>query len=130
MICNIREREILIKPCKHLIICNLCSHSLDSCSFCQQRIEERIRLDRCIKCRVRTSSKIYEPCGHVNACRECAPGFRSCPECRLAIERVLSIEKYSLTDINGEKDDKKNENYIKTAQKSLIKERVFQNFIL
>lgn len=135
MICLVREREVLIKPCKHLLACMSCARALDACTTCQGRIEERAKLEKCIRCRVRTSSKMFEPCGHVNACRECAPSFRSCPECKSTIERMVSIDKIFLNSCSSSSsplpivfDDQLNANssavYIKTAQRSLIKEKV------
>lgn len=127
MVCLVNDREVLIKPCRHLLACTTCARSLDACSTCQQRIDERVRLDKCIRCRVRASCKLFEPCGHVNACRECAPGFRTCPTCKSAITRAVSIDKLfvapSATTTTGN-----NQSFVKTTQKSLLKEKVMVYF--
>eukprot|EP00004_Rigifila_ramosa_P024962 TRINITY_DN7345_c0_g1_i1.p1 TRINITY_DN7345_c0_g1~~TRINITY_DN7345_c0_g1_i1.p1 ORF type:complete len:288 (+),score=59.56 TRINITY_DN7345_c0_g1_i1:33-866(+) len=44
VICMSHPREILLRPCSHLVLCRGCAQSVTVCPMCRGNIEERIRV--------------------------------------------------------------------------------------
>lgn len=40
-ICYENEIRILLKPCNHLCVCNVCSNKIDSCPLCRENITSK-----------------------------------------------------------------------------------------
>merc|ERR1712194_356827 len=38
-ICREEERQVLLRPCQHLALCNACARRVDRCPLCRRRID-------------------------------------------------------------------------------------------
>lgn len=101
MVCSDNKREILFKPCNHLVACSQCANRCKKCLICKEPIEQQIQIDECIVCTDRKASYLFIPCGHACACEVCAVLMKKCVKCRVQIEKQISFEE--LCSIKQEK---------------------------
>lgn len=44
MKCKVEEKDAVLLPCKHNVVCFLCSEKLKECPHCHEEIEERLKI--------------------------------------------------------------------------------------
>jgi hypothetical protein len=44
LVCYQRLREVVLLPCRHLILCSECASEVENCPVCRQRIVESVAL--------------------------------------------------------------------------------------
>ncbi len=91
MICSENKRDVIFKPCNHIVSCFLCANRCKKCLICKEAILEIIQIDECIVCCDRKASYLFQPCGHMCACEVCAILMKKCVKCRIQIEKKISF---------------------------------------
>jgi E3 ubiquitin-protein ligase mind-bomb len=102
MICSDSIRDTLLKPCNHIIGCNVCSSRCKKCLLCKEAIEDRIKIDECHVCSEKKSSILLQPCGHMCTCADCSKLLKKCIKCREVIEKKTPY--YELCTVNTPKE--------------------------
>jgi hypothetical protein len=131
ILCVNNERDILLKPCKHVIYCGECALTVDECSLCREDIAERVKLDKCLGCKQRPSEVMNKPCQHLNTCVECSKDLSTCLECSSQIDGLIGIESLAKLDLDlsenslGQEHEPESKNLIfKLNQLNSVKEKV------
>jgi hypothetical protein len=44
VICMVRKRDALLRPCGHLVLCALCANTITTCPMCRAPIDSRVRV--------------------------------------------------------------------------------------
>lgn len=86
LFCSQTPRNTQLKPCGHIVGCELCSLALKKCLFCQSAILERVPIRECIICSSKLAQVTLEPCGHMICCGDCDQMVKvKCTLCRSVI---------------------------------------------
>ena len=93
LICKINKRSILIKPCNHLLTCNLCASTIKECLICKTFVNECVQIEECLICFEKRSTVLFKPCEHIKACNDCfnKPNLKKCLKCRANIEEQINF---------------------------------------
>lgn len=94
--CLKKRRDILLKPCNHILVCNQCSINCYKCFRCECFVKETVRIGLCVLCKNRISSYLFEPCGHMIVCSDCAKTIKYCIKCKRLIEKLVSYKEVCL----------------------------------
>lgn len=139
-ICSDNKREILLKPCNHMIACESCSSRCKKCLICKETIKERIKIEECLICAEKKATILLEPCGHMCTCEGCSKLLKKCIKCRVQIDKQINfLNKKSLPDspvlnksTQNIEAESTNLNDVKKLQQQLqdIKEQVNKNSLL
>ena len=93
VLCQKKKRDILLKPCNHILVCNQCSFSCFKCFLCECLVKDTVRIGPCVLCKKKYSSYLFEPCGHMIMCSECAKTIKYCIKCKRLIEQIVSYKE-------------------------------------
>ena len=92
LICTENKRSVLLKPCNHVVACNVCSSHIKKCLICKEVIVQRIDIEECLICSDKKANVLFNPCGHMIACCDCSKlNLKKCIKCRMNIERQVSF---------------------------------------
>ncbi|CAF0858471.1 unnamed protein product, partial [Brachionus calyciflorus] len=116
VICMKKKRDVLLKPCNHILVCNSCSINCIKCFLCDCFIKEIVRIEKCVLCNERGSVYLFEPCGHLITCSKCATSLKYCFKCKRLIERLVSYTEICLI-----KHDSANKQTILDLKRYMIK---------
>ncbi|RNA27488.1 E3 ubiquitin- ligase MIB1-like [Brachionus plicatilis] len=98
--CLKKRRDILLKPCNHILVCDQCSVNCFKCFRCDCFVKETVRIGFCVICKNRMSSYLFEPCGHMIMCSECARTVKYCTKCKRLIEKLVSYKEVCSMNIH------------------------------
>lgn len=93
MICSEKKRDVLLKPCNHIIGCEACTTRCKKCLLCKETISEKVKLKSCVVCDRARASVLFKPCGHLAVCQLCALDRKECSECKQPIESTSSYHE-------------------------------------
>lgn len=109
LVCSDLKRDMLFKPCCHVVCCSACAPLVKKCLVCRDTITQRIKVTRdrslkeygieclvfqieeCLVCSDKKSSVLFKPCGHMCACKTCSQLMKKCVQCRAQIEFMIPI---------------------------------------
>lgn len=124
--CMQREKNVLLKPCDHLVMCSECATSVKECPLCREDVKERVRVEKCALCTIRPCDRLLKPCGHMGTCEQCSRTVKTCPKCKSDIKQSIPLDQLCTVDYDsafGNHSD--GENLIhKLNQLNFVKEKV------
>ncbi len=94
-LCKENKRSVLLKPCNHIISCNLCSSKIMECLLCNKFITAYVNVEECLICFEKRANVLFEPCDHMIACYDCFNklNLKKCLKCRANIETHKSFSE-------------------------------------
>jgi E3 ubiquitin-protein ligase mind-bomb len=92
-ICKSNRRSVLIKPCAHILTCNLCAPKIKECLICSGLAKEYIQLEECLICFEKRANVLFKPCNHIVACDDCFDklNLKKCLKCRTVIKKEFKF---------------------------------------
>lgn len=110
LVCSEARRDVVFRPCGHLVVCAECAPLVKKCLACREPVAHRLRLEECLVCSDRKVAVVFRPCGHACACHACANIMKKCVQCRQQIDHVLPVTEPGPHDQQHQQSNQHNYN--------------------
>lgn len=95
LVCSDLKRDMLFKPCCHVVCCATCAPLVKKCLICRETIAARVKIEECLVCSDKKAAVLFKPCGHLCACKSCSQIMKKCVQCRAQIDTMLPLSMCS-----------------------------------